>query len=278
MRIPDGPFRALQLAVLLLATAVATSSSAAPVVNLASHRAVYALSRHPDTLDSNIAAVKGRLEISLEASCDGWHFVQMLGFHLVDIEGGRTEHIALLSGWESAESTEFWFNARSFEDREQVEEVAGVARLEAAGGPGEIRFSRPEATVKPLARGTVFPSAHVAAVVDAARRGQRNLLLTVFDGSTQQSPFEVAAAIGRELPTTGGPPPLAGTRAWPIRLAYYPEGAVEPLPAFAMSAVLYENGVTGDMVYDYGDFAIDVRLDSYEPLRAPSCRRPDGGR
>ncbi len=38
-----------------------------------------------------------------------------------------------------------------------------------------------------------------------------------------------------------------------------------------MSAILYENGVAGDMIYDYGDFSIDVKLRELEALPVQKC-------
>ena len=38
-----------------------------------------------------------------------------------------------------------------------------------------------------------------------------------------------------------------------------------------MSVLLFENGVAGDMVYDYGDLKVDVTLVELEPQSIPTC-------
>ena len=38
-----------------------------------------------------------------------------------------------------------------------------------------------------------------------------------------------------------------------------------------MSAEVFDNGVIGNMIYDYGNFAIDVTLKELEPLPKPEC-------
>ena len=46
---------------------------------------------------------------------------------------------------------------------------------------------------------------------------------------------------------------------------------MEPSPEFELSAILYENGVAGDMIYDYGDFSMDVKLRELEILPVMEC-------
>ena len=53
---------------------------------------------------------------------------------------------------------------------------------------------------------------------------------------------------------------------------FQPE-AVQPSPEFEISAVLYENGVAGHMVYDYADFSIDVELRELEALPIQDCKK-----
>ena len=38
-----------------------------------------------------------------------------------------------------------------------------------------------------------------------------------------------------------------------------------------MSVRLFDNGVAGDMIYDYDDFGIDVTLETVELLPQPRC-------
>ena len=239
---------------------------------LAPHRAEYALSRHASSTTTEVASVSGRMALRIEASCDGWRIEQAMAFRIYDSDGASLEHAAHLSGFESADGQEYWFSTRSFEDRALAEEVGGVARQGHDGLAAKARFSRPRSYERELPEGTLFPTAHIAALVDAAAQGKQQITRTVFDGSTEDSPYEISAFIGRPLPGSGDRPgPLARTRSWPVRLAYFAVGAVEPTPEFEMSTVLYENGVAGDMVYDYGDFAIDVRLTELELLARPQC-------
>ena len=249
----------------------AASQSGAP--GLLSHRAVYSLSRHIGSTASDIAGIKGRLEITFEVACDGWRMEQYIGFRLYHAEGAGLEHVAQLSGWESTDGTDYWFSTRSYQDRELLEELGGVARIDEPGGSGETRFAKPEKELRPLPTGTIFPARHLAELIEAARAGKQHLVRTVFDGSTLDSPYEITAFIGGERAPgdENVPRGVSEKRSWSFRLAYFKHAAIQPSPEFEMSAILYENGVAGDMIYDYGDFSIDVKLRELEALPAQNC-------
>ncbi len=248
------------------------ANSGAP--GLLSHRAVYSLSNHMGSQSSDISAVKGRLEMTFEVACDGWRIEQYIGFRLYYAEGANLEHVAQLSGWESTDGADFWFSTRSYQDRELVEEIGGVARIDEPGGSGDTRFSKPVKEVKPLPAGTIFPARHLAELIIAATNGEQHVTRTVFDGSTLDSPYEITAFIGKEHAPGGtdAPKAVSEERSWSFRLAYFKQSAVQPSPEFEMSAVLYENGVAGDMIYDYGDFSIDVKLRELEALPVAECK------
>lgn len=255
------------------ASSAVAAQSGAP--GLLSHRAVYGMSQHIGSTATDIVGVKGRLEITFEVACDGWRMEQYIGFRLYHSEGAGLEHVAHLSGWESTNGADFWFSTRSYQDRELLEELSGVSRLDGPDGSGETRFAKPQKEVRPLPAGTIFPARHLAELIATARAGEQHLTRTVFDGSTMDSPYEITAFIVRErVPGEENVPEIVSKkRSWSFRLAYFKLAALQPSPEFELSAVLYENGVAGDMVYDYGDFAIDLKLRELEPLPVPECAK-----
>lgn len=263
------------LATILVLTGTAPGAPAAQSggPGLLSHRAVYSLSRHIGSSANDITGVKGRLEITFEVACDGWRMEQYIGFRLYHAEGAGLEHVARLSGWESTDGADYWFSTRSYQDRELLEELGGVARIDEPGGSGETRFAKPAKELKPLPAGTIFPARHLAELIEAARAGKQHLARTVFDGSTSDSPYEITAFIGGERAPVDEnvPQGVSEKRSWSFRLAYFKHAAIQPSPEFEMSAILYENGVAGDMIYDYGDFSIDVKLRELEALPRQEC-------
>jgi len=255
-----------------LLTLLAAPPAASAGEVLAPHVAHYRLSLHPGQGGGGVVAVKGRLEARFEASCDGWRLEQSLGFRMLGEDGSGLEHLAHLDAFEERDGASFTFDSRTWEDRELVEQVSGVVRRDAASGAVSVRYTGPEPRGEPLPADTLFPGQHMEAVLAAAHAGERGVLRTVFDGSTTDNPYQVSAWIG--APRDGGdaePAPLRGRRSWPVRLAYFGVGALEPTADFEMSVQLFDNGIAGNMIYDYQDFAIDVTLDEVELLPEPRC-------
>ncbi len=251
--------------------AVPRPADSASGIDLLPHVARYSLSRNYASADSGIAAVKGMMEVRLEISCDGYRIEQYLGFRVLGDDESQFEHLAYLSSFEDAASGEFYFEARTFENRQLTEEFAGKATLNESGS-GKARYTRPETTTQALPKGTVFPIKHLELIIEAARNSEKGVRHTVFDGSTKENPYEISTFIGTAGQGDGkNIAALSGATFWPIRLAYFKIGAVKLAPEFEMSADVFENGVIGNMIYDYGNFAIDVTLEEVEALKKPEC-------
>jgi hypothetical protein len=268
MRAPRLPFH-LAASVIMVSLLAAATTRAGDTI--APHAAQYRLSLHPNGA-ADVVAVKGRLEVRFEASCDGWRLEQSLGFRMVVEDGSGLEHLAYLVGFEENDGASFTFETHTWENRQLVEKVSGVVRKDPATGAVRVRYAAPEARAEALPAGTLFPGEHVRALLAAARAGERSTMRTVFDGSTADNPYEISAWIGNEHgPGSADPLALAGRRSWPVRLAYFTLDATEPRPDFEMSVRLFDNGVAGDMIYDYDDFGIDVTLETVELLPQPRC-------
>ncbi len=259
------------LAVLVLALSVPRFADSASGLVMIPHVARYSLSRNFADPDSGVAAVKGIMEVRLEISCDGYRVDQYLGFHVLGDDESQFEHLAYLSSFEDRSGKQFYFEARTFENRRLTEELAGKVTIEESG-LGEIRYSRPETVTEALPKKTVFPIKHLELIIEAALKGEKSARHTVFDGSTRENPYEVSTFIGAvgdgKIKNIAL---LSGSAFWPVRLAYFKVGSVALAPEFEMSAEVFDNGVIGNMIYDYGNFAIDVTLQEVEALKKPEC-------
>ncbi len=250
----------------LLSTTLAWGSE-----GLAPHRAQYALSQGPKQIESDITGLSGRLEISFEASCDGWHIEEFLAMRLHGPNIDDTPHLSHLEAWEARDGRSYWFATQSYQGASRIDEVGGTASIDRDAGTGQLRFSRPSEQTRPLPPETLFPARHIEALIEAGLAGERHQRSTVFDGTTEESPFEISAFIGRAEPPRDAPASLAGKAAWPLRLAYYALGAVDPQPEFEVSVLMYANGIAGEMLYDYGNFSMKVDLVELELLPVPEC-------
>lgn len=259
------------VAMLILALGVPRSVDSVPGMALLPHVARYSLSRNFADPESGVAAVKGMMEVRLEISCDGYKIDQYLGFHVLGDDESQFEQLAYLSSFEDTSGKEFYFQARTFENRRLTEELAGIARIEDSGS-GEVRYSRPESVTEAFPEKTLFPIKHLKLIIEAALNGEQSVRNTVFDGSTRENPFEISTFIGAASDgDRKNMDILSGSTFWPVRLAYFKPGSVSLGSEFEMSAEVFENGVIGDMIYDYGNFAIDVTLEEVEALKQPDC-------
>jgi hypothetical protein len=246
--------------------------SAAPV-NLLPHRAAYRLSLADAESGSGVTQVRGGLVLEWRAACDGWLSQQRLGFVAQSDEGPGFTYDVRFSSWESRDNTQLRFNVRSFDGPRMQEEFRGLARLEAPGAKGTARYSLPEGDVVELPAGTIFPTEHVADLVEAAQAGERVVSRQVFDGSGENALTRATAIIGRPeaVRLAGG---TGEERRWPVGIAYFGEGKAEDdaLPQFEISFDLSEGGVLHDVKLDYGEFTLDARLEKLETFDRPDCK------
>jgi hypothetical protein len=259
-----------------LSSAVALSAAplhAAPV-NLLPHRAAYRLSLAEAESSSGLAAVRGGLVLEWRAACDGWLSLQRLGFVAESDEGPGFTYDVRFSSWESRDNTQLRFNVRSFDGPRVQEEFRGLATLEGPGARGAARYSLPEGDVVELPAGTIFPTEHVADLIEAAQAGERVVSRQVFDGSGENALTRATAIIGKPEAVR----PAGGTggeeRRWPVGIAYFGEGKAEgddALPQFEISFNLSEGGVLHDVRLDYGEFTLDARLERLETFDQPDC-------
>ena len=176
--------------------------------------------------------------------------------------------------WESKDGTRYRFNQKQTRNGEVDQEIRGEARLDGPGKGGVAEFSRPQPQTLKLEPGVMFPSAHTILLIDAAHEAENFVSRLVFDGATDENAVQVSAAIGVKL----APDPAAAARGallqrpgWRIRLAFFPVDANAEKPDYELGMRLLDNGVSQDMVIDYGEYSIRARLDDIEPLSKPNC-------
>jgi hypothetical protein len=120
----------------------------------------------------------------------------------------------------------------------------------------------------------LFPSAHTIFLIDRARAGATFVSRQVFDGSTEENAVQVSAVIAAKPTadrTSAKLDPLLERPGWRVRLAFFPADAKADVPDYELGMVLLDNGVSRDMVIDYGEYTVRAKLDDIEPLAKPGC-------
>lgn len=262
---------------LLAALALVALTAAASAGEFVPYRALYGAALKSAERDSAVADVSGQIEEEWNESCDGWTMQQRTA---LDVAIGGENSVRVLSNvttWESRDGLTYRFSVRNRSSNAAEERVEGMARLKGPGEGGTARFERPKRRVLALPPGTIFPTAHTDAVLAAAQGAPVTFERTVFDGLSGDGLFDVSAVLGRPAVSPADPArkalmPLAGLRVWPAQVAFYEHGSKAAEPDHEVGLRLYDNGVTDDMVMDFGDFTVLATLKALELAPRPTCR------
>lgn len=249
-----------------------------------SHRAVYDLGL-AEAPGGGISSLSGRLVYEFAgSSCEGYQSRFRMVTRMGNDKGeGRLTDLRTTSH-EGADGRSFDFVDETYAQGKKVEGSRGRASLGAAGVRVRLDGGGADGREVTLPEGALFPTAHMAAVIEAARAGRHFLDLTLYDGSgAGDHVYETSVVIGQEAT---GPDDLsgdaagvaaltAGHRRWPVQLAYFDPTKAdggEQTPDYTMSFLLYDNGVSRRLRLDYGSFRIAARLTGIEALPVATCR------
>ncbi len=241
-----------------------------------SHRAVYDLSLAESRNDGAMTRAAGKLEFEWADVCTGWTMSQRTRVRMATREGRAFDFGWSLNAFESRDGRRYRFFIRRINADGSDEELRGEARFPAPGARGLAVFDAPESRRVTLAKGTLFPTAHSLALIEAAVKGELPLWRTVFDGSGDDGRFGVNAALTETLasdaPKGFESPLLRDQESWRLRLAYFGMDETVPEPEHEQALRLYANGVIDEMLLDYGDFVLRADLSLIEALPEIECQ------
>ncbi|MGC5780151.1 cell envelope integrity EipB family protein [Methylobacterium sp. NFXW15] len=237
-----------------------TPNAQAPIV-LANHRAVYDLSLSGSTGTRTVESARGRIVIDFRGdACRGYTMQTRQVTELTSGETGARLSDLRSTTFESGDGHEFRFRNTTASNGENAVPIDGTATENRDGLSVKLKGKPKPITSDGI---VLFPSAHMRKLVELARAGQSTLSVKVYDGSDDgQKIYDTFAVIGQattattdlDKPLQTGP--IAAVRRWPVKLTYYTAGVGERTPIYTLSFDLYENGVSGRIKLDYGDFAL----------------------
>lgn len=256
------------------ATVVIVGGAAA--ADLVAHRATYEMRLSTAKRSSGVVDVRGTMILETVDACESWETKQRIQLTFLRTDSDEFTTDSTFASLESKDGTNLQFSVRNAQNGEMEDELRGIADL-SADGTGKARFTQPEEREFPLPQGTIFPVHHLARLIDDARAGETVKSYSLFDGARLDGAFKVNAVIGpsprRQLSPTprGDLALLRNQQAWSVRLAFYAADDQEGQPEYEVSMDLQANGVARSMVLDYGDLAINARLQRIETLPRPRC-------
>lgn len=251
-------------------------SDRATQMGLAPHKALYNIEMATNKSGSQIVNISGQMFYEWQPTCDAWvsnHRFNLL-YEYPDNPAMRIT--SDFSTYEAFDGKSMNFTSQRKRDGELFEELRGSAKLE-EGTISEAKYTIPQDLIFQLPPGTLFPMAHTLDVLEKIKTGKKFYAATIFDGSDEEGPVEVNSFIGKAMDK----PPilslskesdknLVNTKAWNVRLAFFPTNKSESTSDYEMSLVLHENGVVSDILIEYQDFSVRQKLVAIEPL-SDSC-------
>jgi hypothetical protein len=232
-------------------------------VPLASHRAVYDLELDNASDRSGINAVKGRIVYEFEgSSCEGYTTRHRIVIQMDTDEFSRLQD-QQMSSFEEGDGSLFRFVSKTFLDGVEDKVVEGTAKRRQSDVSVELKNTEKAITGLGPA---LFPAGHTKSLLQKAAAGETFFELPIYDGSDEGSTaFTTTVIIGKEVAAGkyDAGSDKSNHRAWPVSIAYFDEkadGGGEGLPIYRINFLLFEDGITQDLVIDYGDFAMKGEL------------------
>ena len=279
------------------AVAVETQARPGNGIDIAGHRALYAMTLDHAKTDSGVTGAHGEMGYQWGESCDGWTVEQR---YTLTINYSESQDVKIVSNfvtWESKDGLRYRFNQKETRNGTVDQEIKGSAQLDGPGKGGTITFEKPKPDTMKLPAGALFPSAHTILLIQRAEAGDNFISRQVFDGATVEGAVLVSAVIGPRIdpsklaadaknepsgkpdanatPASTADPslndPILQRPAWHMRLAFFPADEKAEKPDYELGMLLLDNGISRDMLIDYGDYTIKAKLSKVEPLGKPHC-------
>ncbi|TCD13216.1 cell envelope integrity EipB family protein [Oricola cellulosilytica] len=244
---------------------------------LAPHRAVYDVELDEASERSGIAGMNGRIVYEFHgSSCDGYTTSFRFVSRIRSNSGDRVTD-QQTSTYEDGTGEMFRFVTKSFVDEKLDRELKGTAKR--SNGSTVIELEKPDPAEFVLDR-ALFPTAHILDLLERAEAGETIYEEKIFDGSEDgDQTMTTTVILGPEKTGADGDAANAGPlKDEPYRnvsISYFAQDSGESgegLPEYAIAFKLYDNGVTRDLVMDYGDFSLTGELTQLDMLPPETCQ------
>lgn len=269
---------ALGMAILLPREAMAFAAS-----KLAPHRAIYEMTLDDARSASGITGIDGRMVFEFTGStCDGYSLNMRMVTQMTDSQGQINLTDLRSSTWEQGDGKKFRFQSAQYLNDKLGDVTMGRAVRATPKAAVEVKLSQPSRTELNLSGPIFFPTQHSITLIEKALSGQKVFQARIYDGSEKgQKVYATTAFIGAEIKpgteeaTLEAPAKekeLGALPSWPVSIGYFEQTNGDLTPSYQIDFRLYENGVSRELLIDYGDFSIHGTLTSLEYLNVKECK------
>lgn len=244
------------------------------------HRAVYDVTLENAEDRSGIKGMKGRIVYEVKGNeCDGisirYRFVTTIN---TDRSAFTTDQQT--ATYESPDGKEFSFETKSFVNDQADQKISGSAVRDNEEIKVKLKGDQPRDLN--LGQG-IFTSTHLVSILEDAKQGERFVTHDVFDGSGDADKLlNSASVIGVakvvDAPLEGEDPQIVKTlknkQAWPVSMSYFDknqDNTGEAVPIYEASFLLYENGITRQLMMKYPDYQLRAALTQVEYYKTAPC-------
>ena len=249
---------------------------------LVPHRAIYEMTLDETRSASGITGIDGRMVFEFSGSpCDGYSLNMRMVTQMTDSQGHTNLTDLRSSTWEQGDGKKFRFQSAQYLNDKLGDVTMGRATRDAPKDPIEVMLSQPSRAELNLGGPVFFPTQHSIALIKKALAGQTVFQARIYDGSEKgRKVYETTAFIGSvvkpgaDAATLEEPAKdnrLGELPSWPVSIGYFEGTGGDLTPSYQIDFRLYENGVSRQLLIDYGDFSINGTLSSLEYLKVKEC-------
>ena len=255
----------------LVSPALVRPARAAPSdVVLAAHHAAYDLTL--DTIHGGeTVAASGHMTYQVSDACTSWATQQQLDLRTVTRDGGAVELVSDYATLEAKDGRHLAFDMKQKSNGVVTQQLRGEAVVDASGA-GQIRYTLPQKTIVTLPAGTLFPMAHTAAIIRAARAGLKSIAPTLFDGTGTDGAQDTYVTIlgWHAAPSNSSQPELAGLGTSRVHVAFFSRTPATITPDYESAMRYFDNGVADQLSMDFGDFTMLGTMRSFTLPKTPA--------
>ncbi|MBM3544964.1 MAG: DUF1849 family protein [Alphaproteobacteria bacterium] len=250
---------------------------------LTPHRAVYEMTLDDARSASGVTGIDGRMVFEFTGSeCDGYSLNMRMVTQMTDSQGQINMTDLRSSTWEQSDGQTFRFQSAQYLNDKLGDVTMGRAVRETPNSAVKVRLSQPSRAELNLTGQVMFPTQHSLALIDAALTGKTLVQARIYDGSEKgRKIYETTALIGKavepgadnaKLEEAAKEKGLTEMASWPVSIGYFESTDGDLTPSYQIDFRLYANGVSRDLLIDYGDFSIHGTLMSLEYLKVSECK------
>jgi hypothetical protein len=264
----------------VLALSAPAKSSGFEVI--APHRAIYEITLKDASKRSGIKNMKGRMVYEVRGNeCDG---ISLQYRFLTRITTGKDQFLSdqRTSTFESADGKSFNFLTKSFLNEQLEETVKGVAK-QISDGSVNVVLDSPSSQEFDFSKAS-FLTSYLVEMLELAKKGEHFLRGDLFDGSDGgDETISTSSFISNPKSITDSKHQhsediindLKPLQAWSVSMSYFKKNigaTAEHLPIFESSFLLFENGVSSDLIMRYPDYSLTGKLSKLEMFDNAPCQ------